>query len=376
MTKIIAFNRNRRIVTADTEQEARASSVKLRRQGGAPVVSMLAAGAGTQAPAVGIAASIVVPSKGRPQLLNRCLASLVMQQFDTARFEIIVVDDGPSDDTRDVVAGWAAQAAENGLQVTYIPSMGPHGPAAARNHGWRAARGAIIAFTDDDTVARPDWLKNGVLAFASGVHAVCGSVVMPLEGTPTDYEKDAKNLETAEFVTANCFCLKKVLEDLGGFDERFRFAWREDSDLHFRLIDYGANIVREPKAVMMHPIRPAQWGVSLQQVKKVQFDALLYKKHPSLYRRRIRAKPRWDFYLTVGALLTTLAATPAGAVGTAIVSGTVWTFMTGRFCLQRLSKTSKAPSHVLEMLVTSILIPPLAVFWRAVGAFKFRVGFL
>lgn len=372
MTKIIAFNRNRKIAQAD----AASSEVAAHGARAMPQGMRTASGQPADGVEVEIAVSIVVPTRGRPQLLNRCIASLVLQRFDTARFEIIVVDDGPSDETRDVVSGWAAHTADHGPQVTYIPSMGPHGPAAARNHGWRAARGAIIAFTDDDTIARADWLNNGVRAFEDGVDAVAGRIVMPLTGTPTDYELDAKNLETAEFVTANCFCRKRVLEDLGGFDERFRFAWREDSDLHFRLIDYHANIVREPKAVMMHPIRPAGWGVSLKQVKKVQFDALLFKKHPTLYRRKIRAKPRWDFYLTVGALLLWLGALLAGAGGPAMLGALVWTGMTGRFFLQRLKHTSKAPGHIAEMAFTSILIPPLAVFWRAVGALRFRVGLL
>ena len=371
MTKILAFDRERRSFSAGHDSRANA-----RHRAEAPIPLHGADSTeGHQTP-VEIAASIVVPTRGRPQLLNRCIASLVLQRFDPARFEIIIVDDGPDDDTREVVTGWAAHTAEQGPQITYIPSMGPHGPAAARNHGWRAARGAIVAFTDDDTIARADWLKNGVLAFEEGVDTVCGRIVMPLSHTPTDYELDAKNLETAEFVTANCFCRKKVLEDLGGFDERFRFAWREDSDLHFRLLEYHANIVHEPKAVMMHPIRPAGWGVSLSQVKKVQFDALLYKKHPKLYRHKIRAKPRWDFYLTVVSLLACLAALALNAVGAAVIAGMSWLFMTGRFCVQRLRKTVKTPTHVAEMIVTSALIPPLAVFWRAVGALKFRVGFL
>jgi len=372
MTKILAFDRERRNPHADP-----ASRFKTRsRTSTAPTPLRRPEGTLARPGEVEVAASIVVPTRGRPQLLNRCLASLVLQRFDPARFEIIVVDDGPSDETREVVAGWAAHTADQGPRITYIPSMGPHGPAAARNHGWRAARGGIIAFTDDDTIARADWLKNGVHAFEDGVDAVSGRVVMPLSHTPTDYELDAKQLETAEFVTANCFCRKKVLEDIGGFDERFRFAWREDSDLQFRLLDYHANIVYEPKAVMMHPIRPAGWGVSLQQVKKVQFDALLYKKHPTLYRRKIRAKPRWDFYITVAALLLCLGASIAGATGLAVLSGLTWLYMTGRFCMHRLKRTSKAPSHVAEMVVTSALIPPLAVFWRIVGAVKFRAGLL
>ena len=371
MTKILAFDRHRKNMTADTpsSHDLRRSDVPHLSDGANNVIRVLPS-------STEMLVSVVVPTRGRPQLLNRCLASLVLQRFDRSRYEIIIVDDGPSEETRDVVSRWSATTADSGPRVTYIPSMGPHGPAAARNHGWRAARAPIVAFTDDDTTPRVDWLKNGVRAFEDGVHAVRGRIVMPLSGTPTDYELDAKNLETAEFVTANCFCRKQVLEDLGGFDERFRFAWREDSDLHFRLLDYQARIVYDPSAVVMHPIRPAAWGVSLQQVKKVQFDALLYKKHPRLYRSKIRARPRWDFYITVSAILACLVALLADMLGAAVASGLVWLVMTGRFCLQRLKQTSKSPAHVAEMIFTSVLIPPLAVFWRAVGAFRFRVGFL
>jgi GT2 family glycosyltransferase len=376
MTKIIAFDKERKNRRVEDKARVRgaatqgqAGTTRVRRASGHGAALHRIAGAAAR-----IAVSIVVPTCGRAQLLNRCLAGLALQHFDTARYEIIVVDDGRDDETREVVAGWAAHCAPQGPDITYIPSMGPRGPAAARNHGWRAARGDIVAFTDDDTIARADWLRNGMRAFGDQVHAVSGRIVMPLSGTPTDYELDAKNLEQAEFVTANCFCRKQVLEDLGGFDERFRFAWREDSDFHFRLLEYRAGIVHEPGAVIMHPIRPAPWGVSVAQVKKMQFDALLYKKHPTLYRRKIRAQPRWDFYLTVGALAAALGLALAGQLLLAALFAAIWLLATARFCVQRLRHTSKSPLHVAEMIVTSILIPPLAVYWRAVGAFRFRVA--
>jgi GT2 family glycosyltransferase len=325
------------------------------------------------------AVSVVVPTCARPELLDRCLAGLVAQRFDPAQFEIIVVDDRPSFATRDVVIEWAKHAVRPGASplVTYLPSPGPRGPAAARNHGWRAARGRIVAFTDDDTVARPDWLEKGMRAFAAeDVDAVWGRIVMPLDHAPTDYELDAKGLEEAEFVTANCFCSKRILERLGGFDERFRFAWREDADLYFSLLDIGARVRHVQDAVIVHPIRPARWGVSLAQQKKILFDALLFKKHPRRYREKIRAAPRWDYYLIVFALVTAIAGA-AAAKPMMIASGAaVWLFLTARFCLARLRRTVKTPLHVAEMIVTSVLIPPLAVFWRLVGMLRFRAALI
>ncbi len=339
--------------------------------------------------------SVVVPTCGRPALLRRCLASLLAQRFDPRQFEIIVVDDARTIErgagTAAVVHDLAARAAGNGPALRYlapeVAAGAAHGPAAARNRGWRSARGGVIAFTDDDTQACEDWLACGMACFdcagpgtGAGItapDAVWGRIVMPLQGPASDYELDAKGLERAEFVTANCFCRRSVIAQLGGFDERFEVAWREDADLYFRLLDRAACVQHAPQAVVVHPIRPAPWGVSLSQQRKVLFDALLFKKHPLRYRQKIRAKPRLDYYATVAALLAAVASAAAtGHATLAAAAALVWLLHTGAFCLRRLRPTIKTPGHVAEMVVTSILILPLAVFWRVVGALRFKAGLL
>jgi GT2 family glycosyltransferase len=369
MAKVIAF-KPRRLSSLDAHVEPRPrnrSVDNVRDLATHPDVKTSRAG--------NILISIVVPTCGRPALLSHCLASLLRQDFDRSRYEIVVVDDRPGSSTREVVQDWAAQVAATGPAVRYIASEGPHGPAAARNKGWRAALGAIIAFTDDDTVSRPQWLASGLQAFDADVHAVWGRIVMPLNRIPTDYEKDAKGLETAEFVTANCFCTRKALEKIKGFDERFRYAWREDADLYFRLLELDGRVLHAPTAVVVHPIRPAGWGVSIRQQKKVLFDALLYKKHPALYRQKIRPHARWDYYVIVAALIAFVAALALGAPSIATGAALVWLFLTARFCAKRLQPTIKTPAHVAEMIVTSAVIPVLSVFWRMVGALRFRVPF-
>lgn len=321
------------------------------------------------------AVSVVVPTCGRPELLNRCLQALCYQTLSGARYEVIVVDDQPHRQTEAIVSAWRSGAPPQGPALIYVANTGPHGPAAARNRGWRVARSAIIAFTDDDTVPSGRWLENGLAALGPDGDVLRGRIVMPLAGTPTDYERDAQQLERADFATANCFCRKRLLEALGGFDERFRMAWREDSDLYFRLLDLEARIVQGPDAVVVHPVRPAPWGVSISQQKKILFDALLYKKHPRRYRQKIRAKPRWDYYLTVALLLLALSGAAGDAPLPASIAAAGWACMTARFCWRRLQGTSRAPLHVAEMIVTSALIPPCALFWRAVGALRFRVIF-
>jgi glycosyltransferase involved in cell wall biosynthesis len=319
--------------------------------------------------------SVVVPTCGRLDLLDRCLDALTRQTLDAQRYEVIIVDDEPSHNTLHLVAGWRARTALRGPRLVYVSNTGPHGPAAARNRGWRLAQAPIIAFTDDDTVPSAEWLGNGLAAFTDGIDALCGRIEMPLPARPTDYQRDARMLETAEFVTANCFCRKSILEALDGFDERFTVPWREDSDLHFRLLEMQANIAHAPQALVVHPVRPAPWGVSLLQIKKIAFDALLYKKHPRLYRERIQGVPRWDYHLIVAALLAACAGLLAGSVLAATAAGAAWFALTARLCARRLAGTTKTASHVAEMIVTSALIPPLAVFWRIAGAIRFRVRF-
>jgi GT2 family glycosyltransferase len=294
--------------------------------------------------------SVVIPTCARPDLLARCLSALDRQTLPRDRFEIVVIDDSR---TRD-------------------------GPATARNHGWRRARAPVIAFTDDDTAPAPDWLEKGLAAIARA-DAVTGRIIMPIPGAPsalTDYERDARGLERAEFVTANCFVRRRVLEALGGFDEAFRLPWREDSDLQFRLLDAGACIVRAPDVVVVHPVRPGRFGVSLSQQRKIMFDALLYRKHPRRYRERIRAHARWDYYAMAALLVAALAAAALGAwtVGAPLL--TAWALLTARFFLQRLRGTRRSVREVADLAVTSMGIPPLAVFWQLVGAVRFRTPLL
>src|SRR5256885_9494212 len=172
--------------------------------------------------------SVVVPTCGRPDLLRRCVAALEAQSLAQDAYEIIVVDD----------------------------TLTRRGPAATRNIGWRRARAPIVAFTDDDTVPDRDWLARGLAAFASGIDAVTGSIVMPLPATPTDYERNEQGLERAEFVTANCFVRREVLQRLGGFDESFRLPWRADSDPHFCLLQAGCPAASPPPAARPPPLRP------------------------------------------------------------------------------------------------------------------------
>ena len=329
----------------------------------------------------GMRVSVVIPTFRRPALVVRCLAAVVAQRFDPAAYEVIVVDDGRTPDTQAAVEDMARK--HPGHTIRYLRPHGGHGPAAARNAGWHAARAPVVAFTDDDTVPDVDWLGAGERALEPDVVAVSGRVVVPsphppLDGAaaaPTDHELMTRGLESAEFVTANAFVRRSALIQVGGFDERFKRAWREDSDLQFALLDKG-RIVRCEAAVVEHPVRAEAWGVSLRQQKNVFYDALLYKKHPRLYRERILARPPWDYYAVVALSIAAAVFIATGVIGSAVVSVAVALVLVGALAVRRLRRTSHAPAHVIEMIVTSFAIPFLSVYWRLRGALHFRVGYL
>lgn len=315
--------------------------------------------------------SVVVPTRDRPELLRTCLEALSRQTLPAEQYEVVVVDDGPSDDTARTVAELLPGI---DAPVTYRAAGPGQGPAAARNIGWREAAAPIIGFTDDDTIPDERWLEAGLSAFGADVAGVSGRLVMPLPEQPTDYELNAAKLAEKDFVTANSFFTRDALERIGGFDERFKEAWREDTDVWFSMLDHGMKMVHAPDAVVEHPIRPAPWGVSLSQQKKAEYNPLLYKKHPRLYRERIGHSPRWYYPAAV---------TGVGAIGallfgrrrTAGVLAFAWAAMTGAFFVSRLRGTSKRPAHVAEMAVTSALIPPISLYRRIKGSIRFKTVF-
>jgi glycosyltransferase involved in cell wall biosynthesis len=346
--------------------------------------------------------SVVVPTYRRPDLLRACLEALIRQDLDPSAFEVIVADDANDPQTRllietlalrvevdeqvitPVLAGDNLAEAQpeiqsvwktSGPEIRYVAVTGAHGPAAARNAGWRTANAEIIAFTDDDCLPASDWLRRGLEALQPGVDGVSGRVIVPVPAMPTDYEREQLGLERSEFITANCFYRKRCLVEAGGFDERFRLAWREDSDLYFSLLERGCRLVFTSRPVVVHPVRPVRWGVSLRQQKKAFYNALCYQKHPGAYAQKFKLRAPGLYYGMVAAAAVGLLGGLAGSGPLAGLSAAAYLGLGGGFTARRLRGVSRRPAHVAEMLLTSLIIPPLALYWRLRGALYFKVRY-
>ncbi len=321
-----------------------------------------------------IRVSVVVPTYERTELLGRCLTHLVNQQFEPKGYEIILVTDGPDNTTHKYINGVKGQYSGHNIRLLSLGKKA--GPAAARNMGWQQAKGELVLFTDDDCIPDANWVQSYWSQFdkmeAGTPVAFTGKIQVPLQEYPTDFEKNTARLEEAEFVTANCACTKKVLEKINGFDESFTMAWREDSDLHFKLMEAAVPLINVPNALIIHPARQATWGVSIKDQKKGMFNALLYKKHPRLYKERVGACPLWNYYLMIILFVAAAACFAIDANWAALTCFCCWAALVASFAKKRLAGTSPAMRHVMEMLVTSICIPFLSVYWTLYGSLKFK----
>src|SRR3954465_9724710 len=213
--------------------------------------------------------TLVVPTLGRQSLVALCRA--LATQSVPVDVPVVLVDDRRPDRDRPDLAALLHQelGPDHGLDLRVV-TAGGGGPARARNIGWRHARTAWVSFLDDDVVPDPDWYARLLDDLdASERRGAAGSsgrvrVPLPADRRPTDWERGTKGLETARWITADLSYRRSELAAVGGVDERFPRAFREDADLALRLGGDRGRLVAGTRGVA-HPVRPADDWVSLRQ---------------------------------------------------------------------------------------------------------------
>lgn len=204
----------------------------------------------------GLLFSVVVPTHRRPKALACLLAALAEQTMPANQFEVLVVDDG----------GNCPKEALHPLQTRGVATSLLHqqqgGPAKARNHGAREARGEYLAFVDDDCLPASNWLIALAVAAERHPEALLGGTVQ--NDLPEDifaqattelmaylYQYYAAGLGRAPFYTANNMALpRRPFLALGGFDSRLRFG--EDRHLCQRWRCSGRHLAAAPEAIVRH----------------------------------------------------------------------------------------------------------------------------
>ncbi|MGW3231349.1 glycosyltransferase family 2 protein [Kitasatospora sp. NPDC001095] len=316
--------------------------------------------------------AVVIPTLGRPSLAA-CLTALAAAE-GPAPERVVLVDDRPRPGPPPLDASVPEILRDRVVTV----AGGGNGPAAARNAGWRVTTEPWVAFLDDDTVPGPTWASDLAADLAAAderTGGVQGRIVVPLpaDRRPTDWERATAGLAGAAWITADMAYRREALEQVDGFDERFRRAFREDADLALRVLDAGWRLERGRRTTT-HPVRPADPWTSLRLQAGNGDDVLMTRLHGRGWWRRADApRGRLPRHLAVtaaaaGAVVCVLA----GRHREAALLGGAWLLGTGEFALARIAPGPRTADEVAAMLATSVAIPPAACYHWVRGLVRHR----
>src|SRR3989338_4114452 len=212
--------------------------------------------------------SVVVPAFNCRSTIERCMEAL--RNLSYTNYEVIIVDDGSTDGTQDILK----KSSSGTIRCVRQENAGP---AAARNAGAKAARGEILGFTDSDCVPGKDWLNSVPQHFDDKkVVGVEGKIETDRLGVLTQSVRS----EGGRYLTANMFYRKKDFLAEGGFDERFRRAFREDTDMAIRMMSRG-RIDYEDSSKVYHIPRDVSLFSLIKRQQLYFYELLFFRKHGS-----------------------------------------------------------------------------------------------
>jgi glycosyltransferase involved in cell wall biosynthesis len=220
--------------------------------------------------ALPVAVSVIIPTYNRARRIGCCLTALREQDFER-RFEILVVNDGSTDNTLEVLSSYPEAR---------VITQNNAGPAAARNHGVREATGEIVLFTDDDCEPYPNWLTEMLKPFddpevvgAKGVYRTRQREIVA-RFVQLEYEDRYRLMarqQTIDFIDtySAAFRRDRFLET-GGYDTSFPVACCEDSELSYRMSARGWKMLFVQTAIVWHQ-HPATLSSYLRRKVKFAF---------------------------------------------------------------------------------------------------------
>jgi GT2 family glycosyltransferase len=225
--------------------------------------------------------SVVVCTYNGSKTIRDCLEGLLALEYPD--FEVIVVDDGSTDGSADIVRSY-------GFRVI---STENRGLSSARNTGMKAANGEIVAYIDDDAYPDPDWLTYLAAGFMNSRHAAFGGPNIPPKGDGPIAECVANapggpvhvlisDQEAEHIPGCNMAFRKAALQEIGGFDPRFRAAG-DDVDVCWRLQEKNHTLGFSPAAMVWHHRRNSVAAYWKQQIGYGKAEALLEGKWPEKY---------------------------------------------------------------------------------------------
>ena len=225
--------------------------------------------------------SVIIPAYNAKGTIEKCLSNLENQSIPRGDYEVILVDDGSTDSTPDIIRRFP---------VKYFWQSN-QGPAAARNKGAQEAHGDIILFTDADCVPQNNWIEEMVRPFKDPeIMAVKGAYKTDQKSliarfAQIEFEERFKMLKQVESIdmvdTYSAGYRKSVFLSLGGFDSSFPVANNEDTELSYKMSKAGYRMVFNPNAIVYHLNHPD----SIKRYARLKFwrgywRMIVYKRYP------------------------------------------------------------------------------------------------
>lgn len=239
--------------------------------------------------------SIVIATYNRGQGLAERLGTYLKQNYPADQFELIVVDDGSRDETKQVIERLIGQFQTGVVSYYRQPNQGP---ASARNLGIRHAQGQIIAISDDDCLASPNWLKEIDRLFSTYPDIVgVGGQTVSNPAAITPFTHQIQNNISTSFLTCNVAYRTDILRRIGGFNTGFPYPSNEDTELAWKMEKVG-QMIYNPKMIITHPPRPAKFSKLVHGVRYLETEFILARRQPERYRRE-RGAPWYHIYIRI-----------------------------------------------------------------------------
>ena len=222
--------------------------------------------------------SVVVATKDRCSRLESLLDALDAQTIGRHAFQLVVVNDGSTDTTAQVLEGRAD---------LIISHQSATGPAIARQAGWESSSGQLIAFTDDDCRPEPDWLEHALIAHKAAPGAIVQGQTRP-DPLEDSVIRDplARSIRVNElgpfFQTCNVFYPRALLEAVGGFDPTIPRPSVEDADLAMRALATGCGAVYAEDAIVNHAVEVQPLRNAVKGARRWASLIPLVERHPQL----------------------------------------------------------------------------------------------
>ena len=315
--------------------------------------------------------SVVIPVRNGSRYLPGLFAALDDQTLPDDRFEVILVDDGSVDGSRDLAGAWVRT---HPMRRTLVEGEG-RGPAHARNLGIERAKGEWIASTDCDITPSPGWLEMALHATTdTGAEAVEGAIEpWPPNAADGPYSLVFSNEVGGRYNTGNMVYRRELLLRLGGFDEGFAEQFLEDSDLAFRILDAGFEIPFVPEMRVRHPVLNRSPIEAIHATRRLRWVSRFARKHPHRYWSELRPLVRplshvdIDVILALGALIVIPKSKGAPRLALAVIAANGF-----RRGIGSAHVFSAPPEQRASRAFLSVAMPLAKTFWWLEGCVQFR----